>query len=89
MLTRPPFPRLLAPIEYTAHFERRLVSRKGGIRWKAQWVAVSTTCAGEYVGLEAVDHGIWDVYFGPIKLGRLLEEQLRIEDDRGRTRRHV
>lgn len=79
-----------ATVSYPPHFETRLVSTNGGIRWNAKWVAVTTTCAGHHIGLEAVDHGIWDVYFGPIKLGRLLEDRLRIEDDRGRsTRRHV
>jgi transposase InsO family protein len=83
----PPRP---APLIYPAHFETRLVSTNGGIRWNSHWVAVSTTCAGEHIGLEAVDDAIWDVYFGPIKLGRLLEDELRIEDHRGRlTRRHV
>ena len=83
-------PKVVEPVRYPPHFETRLVSTNGGIRWNSKWVAVSTTCAGHHVGLEAVDHAIWDVYFGPIKLGRLLEDRLRIEDDRGRvTRRHV
>jgi transposase InsO family protein len=78
------------PLIYPAHYETRLVSTNGGIRWNSKWVAVTTTCAGHYIGLEAVDDAIWDVYFGPIKLGRLLEAELRIEDHRGRlTRRHV
>jgi transposase InsO family protein len=33
-----PFPQRLAPLEYPAHFERRLVSRNGGMRWHFQWV---------------------------------------------------
>jgi putative transposase len=24
---------------------------------------------GEYVGMEEIDDGVWDIYFGPIKLG--------------------
>jgi hypothetical protein len=28
-----------------------------------------------------IDKGIWNVYFGPVKLGRLIEEQVRIEDE--------
>ena len=47
-------------------------------------MAVSQTCAGLHVGLEQVDHGIWDVYLGPVQLGRLLEEKLKIEDHQGR-----
>lgn len=80
----------LEPLRYPAHFESRLVSANGGIRWRSKWVCLSTTCAGHHVGLEQVDHEIWDVYFGPVKLGRLLEDRLRIEDEHARlTRRHV
>ena len=83
-----PMPDKLPPIEYPDHFEVRYVSANGGIRWERQWVNVSTTCAGEYVGLEEIDDGIWNVYFGPLKLGRLLERQMRIEDAYGRLKRH-
>jgi hypothetical protein len=48
-------------------------------------VCVTHTLAGEYVGLEEVDDGLWDVYFGPIKLGRMDERILRIEEHKGRT----
>ena len=78
-------PRQLAPLEYPGHFEVRLVSRNSGIRWKKRWVCVTHTLAGEYVGLEEVGDGLWDVYFGPLKLGRMNERILRIEDHKGRT----
>lgn len=80
-------PKAIPALEYPAHFERRLVSRNSGIRWKNQWVAVSQTCEGLELGLEEVDDQIWDVYLGPVKLGRLLEESMRIEDNLGRLRR--
>ena len=34
---------------------------------------VSTVCVGEYVGLEEIADGIWNVYFGPLhgRAGRL------------------
>jgi hypothetical protein len=44
-------------------------------------VNVSIVCAGEYVGLEEIDDGIWNVCFGPLKLGRLHERHMRIEDE--------
>jgi len=78
-------PRRLAPIEYPGHFELRLVSRNSGIRWKKHWVCVTHTLAGEYVGLAEVDDGLWDVYFGPVKLGRMDERSLRIVDHKGRS----
>jgi putative transposase len=30
------------------------------------WVNVSIVCVGKYVGLEEIDDGIWNVYFGPL-----------------------
>jgi transposase InsO family protein len=83
-----PFPTPIPPLEYPAHYETRYVSYNGGIRWKSQWVNVSITCAGEYVGFEEVDNEIWNVYFGPLKLGRLLEKHMRIEDAYGQLWRH-
>jgi transposase InsO family protein len=85
-----PMPDRLPPLEYPDRFEVRYVSANGGIRWNRRWVNVSTVCVGEYVGLEEIDDGIWNVYFGPLRLGRLLERHLRIEDAYGRLRRrHV
>ena len=41
---------------------------------------MSIVCVGEYVGLEEIDDGVWNVYFGPLKLGRFNERHMRIED---------
>jgi len=81
-------PNRVPPLEYPDRFEKRYVSANGGIRWNGQWVCVSTVCAGEYVGLEEIDNGIWNVFFGALKLGRLLEREMRIEDANGRLKRH-
>ena len=83
-----PYPEKLPALEYPAHYETRYVSYNGGMRWNSDWVNVSICCAGEYVGLEEIDNGIWNVYFGPVKLGRLIEEQMRIEDASGQLWRH-
>lgn len=80
-------PRALPQIEYPAHYEVRYVSANGGIRWKCNWVCVTHTLAGEFVGLDEVGDGLWDVYFGPVLLGRMDERKLRIEDHRGRSAR--
>jgi len=83
-----PMPAKLPPLDYPDRFEVRYVSANGGIRWNSDWVNVSTVCAGEYVGLEEIDDGIWNVYFGPLKLGRLHERHMRIEDEYGSLTRH-
>ncbi len=80
-------PHKLPPLEYPDRFEGRYVSANGGIRWNHQWVNVSHVCVGAYVGLEEIDEGVWTVYFGPLKLGRLLERHMRIEDAYGRLKR--
>jgi putative transposase len=40
-----------------------------------------TTC-------DQIDDGVWSVYFGALRLGRLLERQMKIEDAYGRLYRH-
>ena len=82
-------PAKLAPVEYPDRFEVRYVSANGGIRWHKQWVNVSSVLKGEYVGLEAIDDGIWDVYFSFKKIGRLHERHMRIEDHLGQFRRQA
>jgi hypothetical protein len=42
---------------------------------------------GEYVGLEDIDDGIWDVYFGRLKLARFHERTMRLVDALGRSER--
>jgi putative transposase len=86
-----PMPDRLPPLEYPDRFETRYVSANGGIRWNSHWVNVSTVCAGEYVGLEEIADGIWNVYFGPLRLGRFHERHMRIEDEYGRLcrQRHM
>jgi putative transposase len=81
-------PPKLPPLQDPDRFEVRDVSANGGIRWNRQWVNVSITRAGEYIGLEEIDAGVWNVYVGPLKLGRLLERHMRIEDASGRLKRH-
>jgi putative transposase len=83
-----PMPDKILPFEYPDRFEVRYVSANGGIRWNRSWVNVSIVCVGEYVGLEEIDNGIWNVYFGVLKIGRLLERHMRIEDAYGRLTRH-
>jgi transposase InsO family protein len=83
-----PMPDKIPPLEYPDRFEKRLVSENGGIRWNHEWIIVSVCCAGEYVGLEEIDDGVWNVYFGPLKLGRLHERHMRIEDANGHLLRH-
>lgn len=82
-----PMPSKLLPMEYPDRYEVRKVSSAGGIRWGKEYVNVTSALLGEYVGLEAVEDGQWDVYFGVKRLGRLHERHMRIEDEYGRLKR--
>ncbi len=80
-------PKKIKPFRYPPHFEVRLVSANTGIRWDGKWVPVSAAVTRHHLGFEQVDYGIWDVYFGPVKLGRLHESISRIEDHMGKLKR--
>ncbi len=75
-----PLPKKLPPLHYPEHWEVRLVSNNGGVRWKVDRVLVSFTLRKQYVGFEPIDDGIWEVWFGPLKLGRFDERQGKIID---------
>lgn len=75
-----PYPGKLPQIEYPGHFEVRRVAANSSIRWKNRCVSISAVLASEYVGLEAIDNSIWQVYFGPVRLGYLDERTFTISD---------
>src|SRR6266705_1396148 len=81
-----PYPAHLLPIAYPGHYEVRRVSRNGGIRWGSRWVNVSHVLAELDVGFEEIDDGLWEVYFGPVWLGRLHETTCRIVESFGPRR---
>ena len=84
-----PYRAALEPLDYPGHFERRLVSRNGGIRWQNRWVNASHLFAELEIGFEEIDDGLWNVYFGPVWLGRFHEEVGRIVDTLGRSIRRT
>ena len=80
-----PYPARLPAREYPTHWEVRRVSRNGGIRWYDAWVNVSHVLGEEYIAFEEGADGVWQVYFGPLQLGRFDERLLRIVDQHAGT----
>jgi putative transposase len=80
------YPAHVPAFEYPAHFERRRVSRNGGIRWHKRWINVSHVLAEEDVGLEEIGDAVWAVYIGPLLLGRFEEREGRIYGAHNRNR---
>jgi len=68
------------PYDYPPHFEVRLVSKNGGVRWNHIRVPVSQTLIKEYIGFEEIEDGIYNVYFRNLLIGRFFEEISRIKD---------
>ena len=52
----------LIPVDLTdRHYERRLVSDNGGVRWKNRWVKASHLFAELEIGFEEIDDSLWNV----------------------------
>jgi putative transposase len=68
-----PYPRRLEQVSYPGHFEQRCISKIGQMRWKARRLFVGGVFAGETVGLEEVEDGVWSLYFAHHLLARLDE----------------
>lgn len=74
-------------VKYPGHFEVRKVASDKTIKWNDRKVFVSNLLRFEYVGLEEIAERTWAVYYGPIFLGWLDEDDYRIMDVRKHRRR--
>lgn len=74
-------------VRYPGHFEVRKVASDNSIKWHDRKVFVSTVLQRDHVGLEEISEGVWAVYYGPIFLGWLDEDDYRIMDVRALRRR--
>lgn len=74
-----PYPDKIEDPVYPGHFEIRRVKASGEFRWHGDSVFLSEVLAGEPVGLEEIDDGLWSVSFGPLLLGRWSGREKHIE----------
>ena len=75
-----PCPGGSSPMTIPPHFLVRRVSRDGTIRVLRNQIFVSNTLQQDYVGLEEVDDGVYDLYFCFYQIGRYHLQDNRIED---------
>jgi putative transposase len=73
-------PKELKHWDYPPHFVVRLVSKNGGFRWTSKRVPLTHTLENEYIGLEEIDDGIYNVYYCDYLIGRFFEEILSVKD---------
>jgi hypothetical protein len=74
----------LPELAYPSWFLRHKVAANGLAYCLGLRVYMGYLLAGQWVGLEAVDDGVWEVYFGPLRLGRFDER-----DRRGRLNDYI
>jgi putative transposase len=74
-----PFPKRLPEITYPPHFIERYVSHNGGIRYHSKRILVTQVLSGQQIGMEELDHGVFNVYFGPVLLGKWLYDKPYVE----------
>ena len=63
-------PARIAPPEYPGHVEVRLVSNAGCFRLHSGQQFLSQALNGEYIGLEEVEDGLWNILYYDTLLGR-------------------
>jgi putative transposase len=71
-------PRLPEP-HYAGHLRVRQVGSEGCIRLHSRRLFVSSVLAGEQVGLEEVEEGVWSLYFYQLLLGRFTERDRQLK----------
>jgi transposase InsO family protein len=73
-------PKRIETYDYPGHYLVRRVSRAGTIRVFHKQVFVSNTLQEDYVGLEEVADGVYDLYFCFYQIGRYDLKENRIRD---------
>ena len=73
-------PKRIEPYDYPAHYLVRRVSHAGTIRVFHNQIFVSNTLHEDYVGLEEVDDGVYDLYWCFYQIGRYELKTNKIQD---------
>lgn len=73
-----PYPRKLPPLEYPGHYEIRKADDGGLISWNGVKLFLSSTLAGEHLGLEQIDDHLWSIYYGTLLIARFDERERKI-----------
>jgi hypothetical protein len=71
-------PERLPKPEYAGYWEPRCVRRLGTFKFRGREIFLSSVLAGEQIGLDEVDDGVWSIYFYQRMLGRLDERTGKI-----------
>lgn len=64
-------------LNYPDYFEVRRVQKNGTLNCRGHMIYVAEVLQGHRVGLCEIEDGIWEVYFGPVLLGRYNERNAK------------
>ncbi len=70
-----PFPRSRNKPQYPSHFEIRMVSQGGYIKWRNHRIFLAEPLTGQIVGLEPTDEAICTVHFYGFGIGKIDERK--------------
>jgi putative transposase len=73
--SRRKLPQKIKPWKYPAGWVRRWVKGNGEISWRGNRRFIGEAFVRDYVGLKPKKRGVWRVYFGPILVGELHENE--------------
>jgi transposase InsO family protein len=77
-------------LEYPNDYKIGKIKSCGKMSWKGREIYVGRALAGELVGLEPTEEGLFKMYFGPIFLGKITKEfELDVYRRKGRIRKKI
>ena len=71
------YPKVLPDPEYPVEFAVRRVQKRGTFKWSGIEVSIGSVLSSQEIGVEAIADGAWQLWFGPVYLGLLLDEGKR------------
>lgn len=76
-----PFPEKIHNFDYEPEMRVLKITKNGAMRWGAyNWVYLSASLQGKYVGALEIGNGIWRVFYRNVFLGFFNENELRTKD---------
>ncbi len=76
-----PFPERIPEFDYDSSMKVLKVTKSGAMRWGAyNWVYLSASLQGKYVGVLEMGNGIWRVFYRDVFLGYFNQNELRTKE---------
>lgn len=83
------FPKKLPELIYPPQFIERLVMSNGTVSFHGRRILLSQVLSGQTIGMEEVEHGIFNFYFGPVLLGKWHYDKQYVEGLSSHRRRVI